>query len=513
MQEAARTKGKTLARNLTSARSTETLSLADMTNLMNAVLQLKVQYIGSMGLVAEIRDAALAALSVDRKTEFEQYLTPENVARQAVSLFTPDANPVRILDLGAGTGILGAETAVSSAQGSSLTAVEIDGQLAALADQTFEHVGVTHQVVCSDALSVLLEPVFDRVILNPPYKKITPISLATESGYVPVSNLYAAFLVRAVCALRPGGECVAIIPRSWMNGEYFAPFRKWLFSVCSIDVIAVYGSRQDHFKDSSVLQEIMLLKVSKRRQCSVVSVYNGIAPLDDLRNKGHRDAILDDLLVGSSRILRVQVQDALLASLPTLAESGLWVSTGKLVWFRNRDILLDRPARDALPLYWPDNAGSLEASHPLMRSRREQWVDEKAYGRHVVLPVGSYCLVNRFSSKEQARRVMPSLLSSTVPFVVDNKLNYVHQGTSRNTIPLDRELAVGVTMWMSSSLVDAWYRQVSGSTQVNATDLRELPIPPRHALLDIARCLPVKDNPSHENVDRVITTVLERLNR
>ena len=103
---------------------------------MNAVLQLKVQYIGSMGLVAEIRDAALAALSVDRKTEFEQYLTPENVARQAVSLFTPDVNPVRILDLGAGTGILGAETAVSSAQGSSLTAVEIDGQLAALADQT-----------------------------------------------------------------------------------------------------------------------------------------------------------------------------------------------------------------------------------------------------------------------------------------------------------------------------------------------------------------------------------------
>ncbi|MFT8927516.1 MULTISPECIES: Eco57I restriction-modification methylase domain-containing protein [Bifidobacterium] len=480
---------------------------------MNAVLQLKVQYIGCMGLVAEIRDTALASLPPARKAEFEQYLTPESVARQAVSLFTPAVNPVRILDLGAGTGILGAETAAFSAQGSSLTAVEIDGQLAALAHLTFEHVGVTHQVVCDNALSVLLDPVFDRVILNPPYKKITPISLATESGYVSVSNLYTAFLVRAVCALRPGGECVAIIPRSWMNGEYFAPFRQWLFSVCSIDVIAVYGSRQDHFKDSSVLQEIMLLKVSKRRQCPIVSVYNGIAPLDDLRSKGHRDAMLNDLLVGSSRILRIQVQDALLAGLPTLAESGLWVSTGKLVWFRNRDILLNEPVKDVLPLYWSDNASSLEATHPMMGSRREQWVDAKAYERHVVLPVGSYCLVNRFSSKEQSRRVMPSLLSSTVPFVVDNKLNYVHQGTSRNTIPLDRELAAGVTLWLSSSLVDNWYREVSGSTQVNATDLRELPIPPRHALLDIARRLPIEDKPSHEDVDRVITTVVERLNR
>lgn len=464
-----------------------------------------------MGLVAEIRDTALAALPADRKAEFEQYLTPESVARQAVSLFTPDANPMRILDLGAGTGILGAETALHSAKDSLLTAVEIDSLLAALSDQTFNHIGVTHEIICDDALSVLLDPVFDRVILNPPYKKITPISLATESGYVPVSNLYTAFLVRAVCALRPGGECVAIIPRSWMNGEYFAPFRKWLFSVCSIDVIAVYSSRQDHFKDSSVLQEIMLLKISKGRQRPAVTVYTAITPLDDLHNSVHRDAALDDLLVGSSRILRIQVQDPLMAGLPTLAESGLWVSTGKLVWFRNRDLLLNNPAEDALPLYWSDNAASLEAVHPVTGSHREQWVDAKAYERHVVLPVGTYCLVNRFSSKEQPRRVMPSLLSSAVPFVVDNKLNYVHQGTSRNTAPLDRQLGAGMTLWLSSSLVDNWYRQVSGSTQVNATDLRELPVPPRRTLLDIARQLPIENKPSDKDINHTITTLIERL--
>ncbi|MDN5973071.1 methyltransferase [Bifidobacterium crudilactis] len=462
-----------------------------------------------MGLVAQIRDTALAALPADRKTEFEQYLTPESVASQAVSLFTPTPFPVRILDFGAGTGILGAETAIYSPSGSSVTAVELDRQLAALAGQTLDHVGVEHEVLCEDALSVTLDPVFDRVILNPPYKKIAPVSLATESGYVPVSNLYTAFLVCAISALKPGGECVAIIPRSWMNGEYFAAFRTWLFGVCSIDVMAVYGSRQDHFRDSNVLQEIMLLKLSKRAQGSLVMVYDGISPSDDLQTVEHVEASLNDLLVGGSRILRVRRQSSRLAGLPTLAESGLWVSTGKLVWFRNRDILLSEPEEDSLPLYWSDNTAQLEAEHPVSGSRREQWVSNNAYERHVVLPVGSYCLVNRFSSKEQRHRVMPSLLTSTVPFVADNKLNYVHQGTSRNTIPLDTELAAGLTLWLASSLVDDWYRQVSGSTQVNATDLRELPTPSKKTLTRIAQKLPLNAKPSQENIDHVISQILE----
>lgn len=465
-----------------------------------------------MGFVVQMRDNALKSLPADRKAKFKQYLTPENVAHQAVSLFTPNTNPVRILDLGAGTGILGAETALQSAQSSSLTAVEVDERLATISNQTLKHIGITHEVIHGDALSISLDPIYDRVILNPPYKKIPPIRMATNSGYVSVSNLYAAFLVRAICALKAGGECVAIIPRSWMNGEYFTPFRKWLFSNCSIDVIAIYRSRKDHFKDSNILQEIMLLKVSRARQSCTVSVYNEITPLDNLRTSKHRVSTLSNLLAGPRQILRIQTQDSLLENFPTLAESGLWVSTGKLVSFRNRDLLLNKPVESSLPLYWTDNTNSLVAIHPNIESRHEQWIDAKAHERHVVLPAGSYCLINRFSAKEQTRRVVPSLLTSKVPFVIDNKLNYVHQGTSRSTVPINQQLAAGLTLWMSSKLVDDWYRQVSGSTQVNATDLRELPIPPKQALLSIAERLHIEDKPTYEYIDRVINAVTERLN-
>ena len=91
--------------------------------------------------------------------------------------------------------------------------------------------------------------------------------------------------------------------------------------------------------------------------------------------------------------------------------------------------------------------------HPV-KCDREQWVIDKADTRNVVLPAGSYCLVNRFSAKEQHHRIYASYLHSGVEFVADNKLNYVHQGTSRQTIPLDDKAARGLTLWLSSSIVD-----------------------------------------------------------
>ena len=141
--------------------------------------------------------------------------------------------------------------------------------------------------------------------------------------------------------------------------------------------------------------------------------------------------------------------------------------------------------------------------HPV-KCDREQWVIDKADTRNVVLPAGSYCLVNRFSAKEQHHRIYASYLHSGVEFVADNKLNYVHQGTSRQTIPLDDKAARGLTLWLSSSIVDEWYRQVSGSTQVNATDLRQMPCPSKPQLSALADSLPVSNDVSQSRIDETI---------
>lgn len=80
--------------------------------------------------IAQIRNEAAAALSPERKQQWEQFLTPAPVAEQAAGLFTPAVEPVRILDLGSGTGILAAMVAAHAPAGSGVTAIEQDTDLA-----------------------------------------------------------------------------------------------------------------------------------------------------------------------------------------------------------------------------------------------------------------------------------------------------------------------------------------------------------------------------------------------
>lgn len=453
--------------------------------------------------IVQIRNEAAASLSPEEQQQWEQFLTPMPVAQQAVGLFTSTVAPVRILDLGSGSGILGAVSARNSALGSSVVAIEQDSALASCSETSLQQVCNDVEVINRSVFDVFLEPEFDRVILNPPYKKISPVSIATSSGSVKVTNLYTAFLVMAIQSLADGGECVAIIPRSWMNGEYFKDFRKWMLHECSLDALAVYGSRHDHFRDMNILQEIMLLKISKRAQIKGIEVYPDATPAIPLEKQQHETVGLDSMLMGRDCILRVQRQDARLSGFETMTDQGLWVSTGKLVWFRNRDVLSADEQQDGHPLYWSDNQDGLVTVHPVQCSR-EQWVTREADSHNVVLPAGSYCLVNRFSSKEQHHRIYASYLRSDVDFVADNKLNYVHQGTSRRTVPLDDKVAQGLTVWLSSSIVDEWYRQVSGSTQVNATDLRQLPCPSRTQLGRLADRLPPDNDVSQHRIDATI---------
>ncbi|MGE0523027.1 MAG: hypothetical protein AB7O60_08320 [Variibacter sp.] len=55
----------------------------------------------------------------------------------------------------------------------------------------------------------------------------------------------------------------------------------------------------------------------------------------------------------------------------------------------------------------------------------------------------------------------------------ENHLNYFHA----NGAGLQRDLAMGLSVFLNSSAVDQFFRQFSGHTQVNATDLRNLHYP------------------------------------
>lgn len=115
----------------------------------------------------------------------------------------------------------------------------------------------------------------------------------------------------------------------------------------------------------------------------------------------------------------------------------------------------------------------------------------------LLVPKGTYVLVKRFTSKEETRRVVAAVYdpdridSERVGF--ENHLNYFH----RKGKGMPETLAKGLAAFLNSTLVDLYFRQFSGHTQVNATDLRNLKYPTRSQLealgLKIGNQFPTQD--------------------
>ena len=75
-------------------------------------------------------------------------------------------------------------------------------------------------------------------------------SVGVETG-----NLYTGFLALAARLLAPGGELVAITPRSFCSGPYFRPFRELFLELVALRRIHVFEDRGRAFAGDEVLQE------------------------------------------------------------------------------------------------------------------------------------------------------------------------------------------------------------------------------------------------------------------
>lgn len=446
----------------------------------------------SIEAAAEQRIRAIEATGEAHRRAFAQHLTPKETALLAASMFSPaEGGGLRCLDLGAGTGML--SVALMSRYGDRIAhvdCVEADPVLARVCDE--ELGSVDHSVIVADALTGTPDQKYDRVILNPPYMKMGTDDPRQEVLPVHCANLYSAFMAIALTRLAEKGEAVAIVPRSWMNGGYFAPFRRWALAGWSLDSIHVYGSRTEVFRDTKVLQETMLVRFSRCRQVPFIKVGQSGGKADEVEVLEHPAA---DLITGDDRVIRIAPMAG--GVVGTVESRGYCPSTGKVVDFRSRDRIYmtreeagDAGARpeDVYRLVYAGNMRTGELRHPADIGKC-QWfrADDESALAQLIQP-GSYVVVKRFSSKEEARRVVARPITIDEPIALENHTSFIHQGTPRRVVPLaGKDLARGLAVWLNSTYIDGWFRDVSGSTQVNAKDIKAMPCPDEGTLTRLGR--------------------------
>ena len=242
-----------------------------------------------------LRREVAPGLALRRKSELGQFMTPAAVARFMASLFPPSTlKTCRLLDAGAGVGALTCAFVDrwSSANGLhfqnvEVEAHEIDAPLRAHLETTLaryaERLPVTCKVLSGDSiLEAALRRMqtsrrFTHAILNPPYKKINSASehrLILRLAGIETVNLYSAFVALALTLMQPGGQLVAIIPRSFCNGPYYRPFRAFLLRHAALRHIDLFASRAKAFKDDDVLQENVIIRLERAGRQGNVTISN-----------------------------------------------------------------------------------------------------------------------------------------------------------------------------------------------------------------------------------------------
>jgi adenine-specific DNA-methyltransferase len=455
----------------------------------------------------------------ENKTKYAQYFTPEVVASYMVGMFDwADIKITRVLDPGAGEGALAFQMLnylKTTNEEPPVYMVEIDPvvyQELKTRSKKFESslpLRLIHGDFIYESFKLMQQDIrFSHIVINPPYYKMQRGSTYSEyllKRGVNATNIYAAFVWLAAMLLEENGQLVAIIPRSFCNGPYFLKFREYIANNLSIDAIHIFDSRDSVFSKDKVLQENIIIKLSKRSQSDSVritySVDHNFADVKELQVKASQ--VLSSQATGYCIHIPTQANELDISryATHTLREIDLSVSTGPVVSFRQSDSISHESSGTNVPLLFPGHMDNGVITWPVANlPKRGQYyepeanlwnaVNQDVVGDKNISPSdGYYVIIRRFSSKEEKRRInvsvvdAPMLNSHGVAF--ENSLNYFH----RNKHGFEKESAYGLAAYLSSEVVDAYFRTFSGHTQVNATDLKNIPYPSMKQLTAIGSSL------------------------
>jgi len=450
-------------------------------------------------VIDSLREQANAKLDPHKKGPLGQFMTPFKIAKFMANLFV-NRNDAVLLDAGAGIGSL-TVAASKVLELKRAEAWEVDPLMVSYLQKNLAYLGVPTELHQRDFILDSVDRIqfdmgtrFTHAILNPPYKKIGADSVhrqACRQIGLETVNLYTAFLALAILQMQLGGEIVIIIPRSFCNGPYYKPFRDLMFAQCSIDLIHVFESRKQAFKDDDVLQENIILKLTRGgKQGDVILSFSQDALFEELfRRLVPFDKIVDP--VDPERFIRIPKDDACSDAdvaffTHGLSELGLEVCTGPVVDFRLKDWWCHDPQPGTVPCVYPHHFTKAGFEWP-QKHKKPNALFKSPEVEKWLMPLGVYVIVKRFSAKEERRRIVAYVVtpedtkSDLVGF--ENHWNVFH--IHKNGLPLD--VAKGLAAFLNSTVLDNYFRVFSGHTQVNATDLRNMKYPCLEKLSQLGR--------------------------
>lgn len=501
-------------------------------------------------LAEQNRKEANKLLNTKTKSALGQFMSPAPICLFMASLFDSLKSDIKLLDPGSGVGSLSAafiDRALSlGVKRMEVDLYEIEDVMLPFLDKTLKYCAdnfgknFSYKINKKDYIieaSLLIDNIFNRdeiasyshVIMNPPYKKIlssSPHRTSMSNAGIETVNLYSGFVALALKQLKPEGELVAIIPRSFCNGPYYQPFREQLLSETAIKHIHIFDSRNTVFGEDEVLQENIIIHCVKgvpQGEVTITSSPTADFHLDDetgqitATDMTQRKVSIDKIVNPADKQKFIHIaaspreQDIIERLSPftsTLDDLKIQVSTGPVVSFRLKEDLRENLDSESVPLLFPQHlngkvqwplAGKKPNAIRVSESSRPWLWNNKGY----------FLIIKRFSSKEEKRRIVATLYDSSLPGELigfENKTNVFH---IRKT-GMDADLARGLYIYLNCTLLDKYYRHFGGHTQINASDLRSIHYPSLEILRKMGNELD-DEVLSQNQIDEIINRELDMM--
>ena len=464
-----------------------------------------------------------------------QFFTSKETALFMASLFdlSSFSKEISILDPGAGSGILTAAFVqriidTNKVKMIKITCYETNDDILELLNKNLSWIRnnsplkieykvikdnyITSQTLdYNNMLGACIEPKkFDVIIGNPPYLKIG--KMANEALSMPdicygAPNLYFLFMEMASFNLVDSGELVFIVPRSWTSGAYFKKFREKFLSEVALMHIHLFVSRDKVFDKEAVLQETIIIKAKKKANKPKSITITTTNANCDFDNKTVFEAPYEMVVSGEHKYVflvtdkeeadTVEKVNEWKDTLPTF---GLKMKTGLTVDFRNRDALRDDAEEKAVPLFYSQHIKDGKVIFPVGKDKEYILTEQKG----LLQENTNYLFIKRFTAKEEKRRLQCGVyLAKKYPtykvISTQNKINFI-----TGLRELSDCLVYGLYVVMNSTLYDNYYRILNGSTQVNATEINSMPIPPLSHIEEMGRELIKLKDMSEENCNEIL---------
>lgn len=477
-----------------------------------------------------------------------QVFTPVSIAKFMAKLcnIRKTQKSVKILDPGAGTGILTVYLCLELLKRRHVTEIhcdlyEKDPKLAELLSKnmslfkktiTGNKLSFTFNIYPQDFIlhnsnlwkSESNEKVsYDIAIANPPYFKLNrndKAALLMSEVVYGQPNIYPLFMAMSAKQLKDNGQLIFITPRSYCSGLYFKAFRKWFFNLMKPVRIHIFESRNKAF-DDQILQETLILKAIKTKSKNIM-VHISSSFDADFNNQFReiRKVPLHTIISDSDNNLFLKIptteQDIeILNSMAswdnTLLSLGFKLSTGPVVDFRSTKFLGYEDKYDGehiAPLFWMHNVNGFSVKW-LKAGNKATTIKISNDSLSRLVKNKNYIFVKRFTAKEQPRRIYAAVyLKShfkTDYIGVENHINYIWK-TNGNEMT-DKE-AWGLMALLNSSIMDKYFRIVSGSTQVNANEVNNMPMPSMGKIIAIGKMALQEKLHNYEEINAIVKKVL-----